>query len=104
MMPIAYRGLRHLGDQRLGVAQQEVHGRAETPELILKQSGLEPESVSRALIARLSGRAPTLAIAPRMLPAEQTPVCKHFKLHLQLAIEWLTVRLERNDKRAPYRE
>ena len=44
------------------------------------------------------------AIAPRMLPAEQTPVCKHFKLHLPLAIEGLTVPLERNGKRAPYRE
>jgi hypothetical protein len=30
-----------------------------------------------------------LAIAPRMLPAEQTPVCKHFKLDLLLAIEWV---------------
>ena len=30
-----------------------------------------------------------LAIAPRMLPAEQTPVCKHFKLHLPLAMEWV---------------
>jgi len=25
MMPVAYRRLRHLGDQRLGVAQQQMH-------------------------------------------------------------------------------
>src|SRR6202158_5835276 len=56
MMPIAYRGLRHLCDQRLGVAQQEVHRRTETPELILKQSGLEPESVPRALHHSAAGR------------------------------------------------
>src|SRR6202521_59477 len=56
MMPIAYRRLRHLGDQRLGVAQQEVHGRAETPELILEQSGLEPESMPGALHHRAAGR------------------------------------------------
>src|ERR1700680_4243657 len=31
-----------------------------------------------------------------MSPAEQTPVCKHFKLHLPSAIEWVAVRLERN--------
>ena len=40
-------------------------------------------------IARLSGRAPTLEIAPRMLSAEQTAVCKRFKLDLLLAIEWV---------------
>src|ERR1700682_3506300 len=56
MMPIAYRRLRHLGDQRLGRAQQEMHGRTETPELILKQIGLEPESVPRALHHRAAGR------------------------------------------------
>ena len=54
--------------------------------------------------ALLSGRAPTLAIAPRMSPAEQTPVCKHFKLHLPLAIEWVDARLKLNGKRATYRE
>src|ERR1700676_2047953 len=56
MMPIAYRRLRHLGDQRLGVAQQEVHRRTETPELILEQFGLEPESVPGALHHRAAGR------------------------------------------------
>src|SRR6202521_577599 len=56
MMPVAYRRLRHLGDQRLGVAQQEVHGRSETPELILEQFGLEPESVPGALHHRAAGR------------------------------------------------
>jgi hypothetical protein len=30
MMPIAYRRLRHLGDQRLGVAQQQTHRLTET--------------------------------------------------------------------------
>src|SRR6202790_3165297 len=56
MMPIAYRRLRHLGDQRLGVAQQEVHGRSETPELILEQFGLEQESVPGALHHRAARR------------------------------------------------
>jgi hypothetical protein len=56
MMPIAYRRLRHLGDQRLGVAQQEVHRRTETPELILEQIGLEPEGVPRALHHRAAER------------------------------------------------
>src|ERR1700724_2427780 len=56
MMPIAHGRLRHLGDQRLGVEQQEVHGRTETPELILEQSGLEPESVPGALHHRATGR------------------------------------------------
>src|SRR6202040_2792527 len=40
-------------------------------------------------IARLSGRAPTLAIAPRLSPAEQTSAWKHFRLHLPSAIEWV---------------
>jgi len=39
-----------------------------------------------------------------MSPAEQTPVCKHFKLHLPLAIEWVDARLKLNGKRATYRE
>src|ERR1700738_2187279 len=56
MMPVAYRRLRHLGDERLGVAQQKMHGRSETPELILEQFGLEPESVPRALHHRAAGR------------------------------------------------
>src|SRR6202158_4231915 len=56
MMAIAHRRLRHLGDQRLGVAQQEMHGRTETPELILEQIGLKPESVPRALHHRAAGR------------------------------------------------
>lgn len=32
---------------------------------------------------------PTLEIAPRKLPAEQTAVCKRFKLDLLLAFEWV---------------
>ena len=39
-----------------------------------------------------------------MLTAEQTLACKHFKLHLPLAIGWVDVRLERNGERASFRE
>jgi hypothetical protein len=37
-----------------------------------------------------------------MSATEQTPVCKHFKLHLPLVIEWVDIRLKRNGKRRPY--
>jgi hypothetical protein len=40
MVPIADRRLRHLGDRRLGVAQQRVHRRTETLELVRDQFGL----------------------------------------------------------------
>jgi hypothetical protein len=38
-----------------------------------------------------------------MSTTEQTPVCKHFKLHLLLVIEWVDIRSKRNGKRGPYR-
>jgi hypothetical protein len=44
-----------------------------------------------------------VAIAPRMLPAEQTGARKHFKLHLPSAIERVDSPLGAG-KRAPYRE
>jgi len=56
VVPIADRGLRHLGDHRLGVAQQQMHGRTITFELILEQVGPKPESVPRALHNGPAGR------------------------------------------------
>ena len=56
VMPVADRGLRHLRDQRLRVAQQQVHGRAEPAELGLEQVGLEAVSVPGALHHRAAGR------------------------------------------------
>jgi hypothetical protein len=37
-----------------------------------------------------------------MWTIEQTYVCKHFKLHLPLVIEWVDIRSKRNRKRGPY--
>src|ERR1700730_10037469 len=38
-----------------------------------------------------------------MSTTEQTPVCKHLKLHLLLVIDWVDIRLKRNGERRPYR-
>ena len=56
VMPIADRRLRHLRDQRLGIAQQQMHRRTEAPELALEQFGLEPHAVPRALHDGAAGR------------------------------------------------
>jgi hypothetical protein len=37
MVPVAHRRLRHLGQQRLGVAQQQALHRAGAKELVLQQ-------------------------------------------------------------------
>ncbi len=41
MVPIADGGLRHLSNQRLGVAQQQMHHRTVTLEFVLEQWGPE---------------------------------------------------------------
>src|SRR6185295_2463520 len=49
MVPVADRGLRHPGDQRLRVAEKQLLQRAAAPELFLQNSRLEAISVSGAL-------------------------------------------------------
>src|SRR5690242_18820317 len=49
MMPIAYRGLRHLRNECLRIAQQQAHYGAGAIELLFQQLRLQSKTVSRAL-------------------------------------------------------
>jgi len=49
MVPVAGRGLRHLGHQRLRIAQQQTLQRAGALEFPLQQAALQPERVARDL-------------------------------------------------------
>jgi hypothetical protein len=48
-VPIADRGLRHLRDERLGIAQQQVHHRRGAIEFLLQQLRFHPVSIAGAL-------------------------------------------------------
>jgi hypothetical protein len=49
MVPVADSRLRHLRDQRLGIAKQQVHDRPTPPELLLHQRGFKPQANTCAL-------------------------------------------------------
>ena len=55
-MAVAYRRLRHLGQQRLGVAQQQALHRTGVEELVLQQRPFQPVAVAGALHDRAAGR------------------------------------------------
>ncbi|MNV34234.1 hypothetical protein D3C71_1256440 [compost metagenome] len=48
-MPVAHRRLRHLGDERLGVAQQEVKQRPPLVRQLLNVGGTQPEGLACTL-------------------------------------------------------
>jgi hypothetical protein len=56
MMAVAGRGLGHLRDQRLGVAQQQALHRAAAVEFLFEQLALQPVGVSRGLHHGRTGR------------------------------------------------
>jgi hypothetical protein len=55
MVAVADRRLRHLRDERLGVAQQQLLHRARAPELLAQVARGEPERLARALHHRAAG-------------------------------------------------
>ena len=56
MVPVARRGLRHLRDQRLRVAQQQSLQQAAAMELLHQQVALEPIGVAGGLHDGRTGR------------------------------------------------
>jgi len=56
VVPVAHRGLRHLRDQRLRVAQHQVHGRAAEVELVPHLAGIKPKALAGALNHSAAGR------------------------------------------------
>ena len=56
VVAVAHRGLRHLRDQRLRVAQQQVHHRAGAFELVLDDAGAQAPALARALHHGAAGR------------------------------------------------
>ena len=78
MMAVTHRCLRHLRDQRLGIAKQKARDRAESLKLIFHELRFQLEAFARALHDRAAGRGiaamnnemptmpslPTTAISP----------------------------------------
>ena len=56
VVPVADGGLRHLRDQRLGVAQQQAHHRAGAAEFLLQQLRLQAVAVAGAAHHGAAGR------------------------------------------------
>jgi len=57
MVPVADRGLCHLGDERLGVSQQQVQHRPRATEFVLEHIALQTIAVSGALHDGPAGRS-----------------------------------------------
>ena len=55
MVPVAHRRLRHLRDQRLGIAQQQVQHRCPV-ELVLDHTRFQAQALAGALHDRAAGR------------------------------------------------
>ena len=70
MVPIADRGLCHLRDQRLGIAQQQAQKRAEASEFLFQRLRPQPIAVAGALHHRATGRG----LAPHEQRNAQNPL------------------------------